>query len=71
MLQNTLDLSLKKVRECMIPRTEIIALNITSTIEELKEKFIETKLSKIPYLQRNNIDSVIGYVHSSDLFRET
>ena len=69
MLQNTLDLSLKKVRECMIPRTEIIALNITSTIEELKAKFIETKLSKI-LIYKNNIDSVIGYVHSSDLFRE-
>ena len=69
MLQNTLELSVKKVRECMIPRTEIIALNITSTIEELKAKFIETKLSKI-LIYKNNIDSVIGYVHSSDLFRE-
>jgi putative hemolysin len=69
MLQNTLELSVKKVRECMIPRTEIIALNITSTIEELKTKFIETKLSKI-LIYKNNIDSVIGYVHSSDLFRE-
>ena len=69
MLQNTLELSVKKVRECMIPRTELIALNITSTIEELKAKFIETKLSKI-LIYKNNIDSVIGYVHSSDLFRE-
>ena len=69
MLQNTLELSVKKVRECMIPRTEIIALNITSSIEELKAKFIETKLSKI-LIYKNNIDSVIGYVHSSDLFRE-
>ena len=69
MLQNTLELSVKKVRECMIPRTEIIALNITSSIEELKAKFIETKLSKI-LIYKNNIDSVIGYVHSSDLFRD-
>ena len=68
MLQNTLELSAKKVRECMIPRTEIIALNINSSIEELKDKFIETKLSKI-LIYKNNIDSVVGYIHSSDLFR--
>ena len=68
MLQNTLQLSNKKVRECMIPRTEIVALNINSSINELKEKFIETKLSKI-LIYKNNIDSIIGYVHSSDLFR--
>ena len=68
MLQNTLQLSSKKIRECMIPRTEIIALNVNSTVKELKEKFIETKLSKI-LIYKNNIDNIIGYVHSSDLFR--
>jgi len=68
MLQNTLELSSKKVRECMIPRTEIVALNINSSIEELRNKFIETKLSKI-LIYKHNIDSVVGYVHSSDLFR--
>jgi CBS domain containing-hemolysin-like protein len=52
----------------MIPRTEIIALNVNSTVKELKEKFIETKLSKI-LIYKNNIDNIIGYVHSSDLFR--
>ena len=68
MLQNTLQLSSKKVRECMIPRTEIIALNINSSISELKKKFIETKLSKI-LIYKNNIDTIVGYVHSSDLFK--
>ena len=68
MLQNTLQLSSKKIRECMIPRTEIIALNVNSSVKELKEKFIETKLSKI-LIYKNNIDNIIGYVHSSDLFR--
>ena len=68
MLQNTLQLSSKKIRECMIPRTEIIALNVTSTVDNLKQKFIETKLSKI-LIYKNNIDNIIGYVHSSDLFR--
>ena len=52
----------------MIPRTEIIALNVTSTVDDLKQKFIETKLSKI-LIYKNNIDNIIGYVHSSDLFR--
>ena len=68
MLQNTLQLSSKKVRECMIPRTEIVALNINSSIDELKRKFIETKLSKI-LIYKNNIDAIVGYVHSSDLFK--
>ena len=52
----------------MIPRTEIIALNVNSSVKKLKEKFIETKLSKI-LIYKNNIDNIIGYVHSSDLFR--
>tara|TARA_B100000214_G_scaffold93233_1_gene64510 strand:- start:357 stop:974 length:618 start_codon:yes stop_codon:yes gene_type:complete len=52
----------------MIPRTEIVALNINTSIKELKEKFIETKLSKI-LIYKNNIDNIVGYVHSSDLFR--
>ena len=68
MLQNTLQLSSKKVRECMIPRTEIVALNINSSVSELKKKFIETKLSKI-LIYKNNIDTIVGYVHSSDLFK--
>ena len=68
MLQNTLQLSSKKVRECMIPRTEIVALNINSSIDDLKSKFIETKLSKI-LIYKNNIDTIVGYVHSSDLFK--
>ena len=68
MLQNALELSNKKLRECMMPRTEIIALDIKSSINTLKEKFIETKLSKI-IIFKKNIDNVIGYVHSSDLFK--
>ena len=47
MLQNVLDLTDKKLRECMIPRTEIVAMDILSSIQEIKDKFIATKLSKI------------------------
>ena len=68
MLQNVLDLTDKKLRECMIPRTEIIAMDILTPIQEIKDKFIATKLSKI-LIYKGSIDKVIGYVHSSDLFR--
>ena len=69
MLQNALELPTIKARECMIPRTEIIALEIKTSILELKEKFIASKLSKI-LVYKNDIDNVIGYVHSLDLFRK-
>ena len=69
MLQNALELPSIKARECMIPRTEIIAVEIKTSILELKEKFIASKLSKI-LVYKNDIDNVIGYVHSLDLFRK-
>ncbi len=68
MLQNALDLTDKKVRECMVPRTDIIAMDFLSTIDDVKEKFINTKLSKL-LIYKGTIDRVIGYVHSSDLFK--
>ncbi|MBI71971.1 MAG: hemolysin [Candidatus Marinimicrobia bacterium] len=68
MLKNALDLSETKLRECMIPRTELACMSINSTIPELRKKFISTKLSKI-LIFKNNIDNIIGYVHSSELFR--
>ena len=68
MLQNALDLTDKKVRECMVPRTDIIAMDMISSINDVKEKFIETKLSKL-LIYKGNIDKVIGYIHSSDLFK--
>ena len=68
MLQNVLDLTDKKLRECMIPRTKLVAMDISSPINEIKDRFIATKLSKI-LIFKGNIDKVIGYIHSSDLFR--
>ena len=69
MLQNALELPSIKARECMIPRTEIVAVEIDTSIATLKQKFIESKLSKI-LIFKNDIDNVIGYVHSLDLFRK-
>ena len=68
MLQNVLDLTDKKLRECMIPRTKLVAMDISSPINDIKNRFIATKLSKI-LIFKGNIDKVIGYIHSFDLFR--
>lgn len=69
MLQNALDLSEKRVRECMIPRTEIVAIDILSSLDLVKTKFIDTKLSKL-LVFKGNIDNIIGYIHSYDLFKD-
>ena len=69
LLDNATDFGTKKVRDCMVPRTEILALNIEDSIENLKIKFIETGYSKI-LIYRKNIDNLIGYVHSFELFKK-
>lgn len=66
--QNVLDFSSVRLRDCIVPRTEIVACDTHSSIEELKAKFIETGLSKI-LVYNENIDDIIGYIHSSELFK--
>ena len=68
-LNNALDFVDVKAREIMIPRTEIVAVEDNATINELKEKFIQSGLSKI-IVYHNNIDDVRGYVHSFELFQK-
>ena len=65
---NALDFADTKVRDCMVPRTEIDAIDIDDcNIEELKSKFIESGHSKI-IVYREDIDHIIGYIHSSEMF---
>jgi CBS domain containing-hemolysin-like protein len=66
--QNALDFSNVKLRECMVPRTEIEAIGCTSSVAELKEKFIETQHSRILVYQ-STIDNIIGYFELKDIFR--
>lgn len=66
--QNALDFTDTKVRDCMIPRTEIDAVEDTCSIDELKQKFIESGHSKI-VVYHDDIDHIVGYIHSSEMFR--
>ena len=66
---NALDFADTKVRDCMVPRTEIDAIDIDDcTIDELKNKFVESGHSKI-IVYREDIDHIIGYIHSSEMFK--
>ena len=69
LFHNALDFADTKVRDCMVPRTEIDAIDIEDcTIEQLKNKFIESGHSKI-IVYRGDIDHIIGYIHSSEMFK--
>ena len=67
--RNALDFSTKRVKDCMIPRADIIAVRNDTNTEILKEKFIETGLSRILVFE-DNIDNIIGYIHIWELFND-
>lgn len=67
LFRNALDFSSVKLREVMVPRTEIVMLDIDSTVEELQQKFIETGYSRILFYS-GNIDNIVGYIHHSVIF---
>lgn len=66
--QNALDFSSIRIRDCIVPRTEIEAVDITATLDELKALFIESGYSKL-IVYKDNIDNIVGYIHSSEMFR--
>ncbi|MCW8897639.1 MAG: hemolysin family protein [Flavobacteriales bacterium] len=67
--KNALDFSSVKARDCMVPRTDLVAMDIEIPLPTIRDKFIETGLSKI-LIYRDSIDNIIGYIHSKELFRK-
>lgn len=66
--QNALDFSNIKIRDCIVPRTEVVAVDVSASLDELKSLFVESGISKI-IVYDGSIDNVIGYIHSSEMFR--
>ena len=66
--QNALDFSSIKIRDCIVHRTEVVSVDITTSLKELINKFIESGISKI-IVYDGDIDNIIGYIHSSEMFR--
>lgn len=66
--QNALDFSAVKIRDCIVPRTEVVVVALDTSLEELKGRFVESGISKI-IVYDGNIDNVVGYIHSSEMFR--
>lgn len=68
LFENALSLGDVRLRECLVPRKEIIGVSEQSTVEEIKKLFIETRLSKL-VIYNKNIDNITGYIHQLDLFK--
>lgn len=69
LFENALSLGDTRIRECLVPRKEIISIPVSATIEEARQKFISTRLSKLVVFE-NNIDNIIGYIHQLELFKK-
>jgi putative hemolysin len=67
-LQNALAFTDIRARDCMVPRTDLVALDLEESIEKLKDTFVKTGLSKV-LVFRESIDNIIGYVHAFELFK--
>jgi CBS domain containing-hemolysin-like protein len=69
LFENALSLPDIKIRECLVPRTEVIGVELNTSIEDLKAMFVETKLSKL-IVYDDTLDTIVGYVHQLDLFQK-
>jgi len=69
LFENALSLPDIKIRECLVPRTEIIGVDINTSIEAVSKIFIETKLSKL-IVYEESLDVIVGYIHQLDLFKK-
>lgn len=68
LFENALSLPMVKIRQCLVPRTEVEGFDITSTVAEVRQHMIDTKLSKMVIFD-DNIDNILGYIHQLDLFK--
>jgi putative hemolysin len=69
LLENAQEFPKIKIRQCLVPRKEVVGIDINSSIQDVHRKFVETRLSKLVVFE-NNIDHITGYVHQLDLFRK-
>jgi len=69
LLENAQEFPKVKIRQCLVPRKEIVGVSLISPLDEIRKKFIETKLSKL-VVYEDNIDHLVGYVHQLDLFKK-
>jgi putative hemolysin len=69
LLENAQELPRKKIRQCLVPRKEIVGIELQTSMRDVKNKFAETKLSKL-IVYNKNIDHILGYVHQLDLFKK-
>ena len=69
LFENALELPKVKIRQCLVPRKEIIGIEIKATPEQARVKFMDTKLSKL-IVYENNIDNIVGYIHQLDMFKQ-
>jgi putative hemolysin len=69
LLENAQEFPKVKIRQCLVPRKEVVGIDINSSIQDIQKKFIDTRLSKL-IVYENNIDHISGYVHQLDLFRK-
>lgn len=69
LFENALSLPEIKIRECLVPRTEIVGVELLTPMNEIKALFIETKLSKL-IVYEDSLDNIVGYVHQLDLFKK-
>ncbi len=68
LMENAQELPRVKIRQCLVPRKEVTGIDSRASMEEVKKKFVETKLSKLVVFE-NNIDHIVGYIHQLDLFK--
>jgi len=68
LFRNAVSLPKVKIRDCLVPRKEIVAVEVNMPMEQVRSLFIETKLSKL-VVYEGNIDTIVGYIHQLDLFK--